>query len=281
MKKKERRLLAVDLSNQVWRNLHAHHQLRSSDGKFTGALYGFLTSLAAYIRDTEATDVVICKDSKPYLRSLIYPEYKLLRKKQQRPEDREAYEESIGYVHAALDILGLPVMFAPGFESDDCIGRLVITQRNRFDLIVAASSDSDLHQLLWVPNFLVMGKSFAQAVSADTLYVNTGLTPEQFIIASALQGTHNDIEGILGVGEVTAAKAIHDPALMRQMREKHLLIIERNLSLIRLPHADFPPLPLPQRTRAFNPRAFFRFLGQFDIDATKNMLDTFEVVSRT
>jgi DNA polymerase I len=278
--KRERRLLAVDLSNQVWRNLHANHALRSADGKFTGALYGFLVSLAAYIRDTEATDVVVCLDSKPYVRSLTYPDYKMLRKKQQRPEDREAYEESVGYVHDALDILGLPVMAAAGFEADDCIARLAVTQRNRFKLIVAASSDSDLHQLLWVPNFLVMGKSFAQAVSSDTLFANTGLTPEQFMIATALQGTHNDVAGIPGVGESTAAKAVRDPALMRQMREKHRSVIDRNLGLIRLPHADFPPLPLPTRSRAFNPRAFFRFLGQFDIEATKSMLDAFETVSR-
>ena len=234
--KRLRRLLAVDLSNQVWRNLHANHSLRSADGKFTGALYGFLVSLAAYIRDAEATDVVVCLDSKPYLRSLVYPEYKMLRKKQQRPEDREAYDESISYVHAAIDILGLPVMSSPGFESDDCIGRLAISQRNRFELIVAASSDSDLHQLLWVPNFLVMGKSFAQAVSSDTLFANTGLTPQQFVVATALQGTHNDVAGIPGVGEVTAAKAVHDPALMRQMREKHRAIIfGSSMALLRRP----------------------------------------------
>lgn len=281
MTRRPRRLLAVDLSNQVWRNLHAHHQLRSADGKFTGALYGFLVSLAAHIRDVEATDVVICRDVKPYVRSLVYPEYKMLRKKQQRPEDREAYEESMGYVLACIDLLGLPVMMAKGFESDDLIARLAITQRNRFELIVASSSDSDLNQLLWIPNFRVMAKGWAQAIDSDAFYAESGLTPEQFVVALALQGTHNDVEGIPGVGEKTAAAAVHDSALMRRMREKHIDVINRNLGLIRLPHPDLPPLPLPTRTRAFNPRAFFRFLGQFDIEATKSMLDSFESVSRT
>lgn len=279
--RRPRRLLAIDLSNQVWRNLHANHQLRSADGKFTGGLYGFLVGMAAAIRDTEATHVVVCRDAKPYVRSLTYPEYKQLRRKQERPEDREAFQESMGYVLAALDMLGVPTMMAEGFESDDCIARLAIVHRNRFELIVAHSGDSDLHQLLWLPNLRVMAKSFAQAMDGDTLFANTGLTPEQFVVALALQGTHNDVAGIPGVGPVTAARAIRDPALMRTMRERHLATIERNLSLIRLPHPDMPPLPLPGRTRDFNPRAFYRFLGQFDIEATQTMLDAFESINRT
>lgn len=275
-----RRLLAVDLSNQVWRNLHANWALRNKAGTFTGGLFGFLTSIAAYVRDVKATDVVICRDMKPYVRSLEYPQYKALRAKLIDEDTRAAFEASMVQVLGVIDVLGLPVMAAPGFESDDCIARLVDQHRNRFELIVAASNDSDLHQLLVTPNFKVMGKGFAQAVDADILFANTGLTPEQFTITLALQGTHNDIEGIPGVGPVTAARAIRDPALMRRMREQHLDLINRNLRLIKLPHPDFPALGIPLRSRRFDARAFYRYLAPFDITATRTMLDAFESVSR-
>lgn len=275
---KARRLLTVDLSNQVWRNLHAHHALRHG-GVFTGALYGFLTSLAAYARDVQATDIVICRDIKPYVRSQEYPPYKMLRAKQVDEDTRAAYAESIGYVMEALAVLGLPVMGVPGYEADDCIARLVQQHRCRFELIVAASSDSDLYQLFNVSHFLVMGKSFAKAMDGDTLFADTGLTPEQFVISVALSGTHNDVEGIPRVGRITADAAAKSPMLMRKYRESHLALIERNLHLIKLPHPTFPPVGIPLRTRPFDARAFYRFCGKFNIEVTRHMLDAFERVS--
>lgn len=273
-----RRLLCVDVSNQVWRNLHANWALRH-EGEFTGALFGFLKAMAAYVRDVGATDIVMCCDRKPYVRELLYPQYKKLRATRVDDDTRAAYAASMRQVAEFFDVAGLPVMSAPGFESDDCIARIVDRDRNRFELIVAASNDSDLWQLLGTPNFRVMPKGWAQAVDRDAMYAETGLTPEQFLVASALQGTHNDVEGIPGVGPKTAARAVHDPALMRQMRERHLDLIERNLRLIRLPHEDFPSVPFPTRSRRFDPRAFYRFCGRYGIDATQTMVDAFEQVS--
>ena len=272
-------LLAVDLSYQIYRAAAAHPKLTTSSREFTGGLYGFLMSLAKTINETRATVAVICEDHKPYRRSLIYPEYKLLRKKSQDPDLVERFEVSKPQVLAAIEQIGLPRVGFPGFESDDCIGALLLRHRSRFARVYAASNDSDLYQWLDVPQFRVYRKDLADCMDAKTLYKETGLTPAQFMLASALTGTHNDIAGIPNVGPVNAAKAIKDPAKMRAYREQHAAVIDRNLELIKLPHPEFPAsILLPAPVRSFNHRAFTRFCARYDIHVTQAMIDAFSQV---
>lgn len=269
-------LLAVDLSYQTYRASAAHPML-TSRRTFTGGLYGFLTTLAKTIRETRAQRIVICQDRKPYIRSQAYPMYKQLRKKREDDELLMMYTQSMKLVLDALDVLGFPVWGIDGFESDDLIGHVVIQHRSRFDRIYAASNDSDLFQLLWCDRFLVYKDSIANVISGSSLLKDKGLTPSQFMLATALQGTHNDIEGIAGVGEKTAAKAARDPALLRRYQDSHGEIIARNLALIQLPHPEFPwNAQVPRLEKPFSAQALYRFCGRYDIDVTKAMLDSFE-----
>lgn len=271
-------LLAVDLSYQSYRAASSHPNLTNAEGVFTGGLYGFLVSLAATIRETFATRVVICQDLRPYRRSLEYPEYKLLRKKTQDADLKKRADLSMEQIVAACRVIGLPILGVPGFESDDVIAHLVHTQRGRFDRIYAASNDSDLYQLLGHRRFRVYRKNLEDVVSLETLWRDTGLTPEQFMLASALQGTHNDIAGIPRVGPKTAIQAVKDPGTLRTFRERHNAVIERNLRLITLPHPDFPrDLALPPMGE-FRHRDLYKFCAQYDIEVTSNMLNSFEQV---
>jgi DNA polymerase-1 len=273
-------LLAVDLSYQVYR-ASASHPMLTSRRTFTGGLYGFLTTLAKTIRETRADRIVICQDRKPYIRSQAYPEYKQLRKKREDDELLMMYSQSMKLVLDALEVLGFPVWGVDGFESDDLIGHVVHQHRSRFDRIYAGSNDSDLFQLLWCDRFFVYKDSIANLISGASLRKDKGLTPDQFMLATALQGTHNDIEGIPGVGEVRAAAAAKDPALLRKLQDKHGPLIARNLSLIKLPHSEFPwSTSVPQLEKSFSAQPFYRFCGRYDIDVTKAMLDSFEQLSR-
>lgn len=271
-------LLAVDLSYQVYRASAAHPML-TSRRTFTGGLYGFLTTLAKTIRETRANQIVICQDRKPYLRSATYPDYKQLRKKNADDELLLMYSQSMKLVLDAIEVIGLPLWGVDGFESDDLIGHCVAQRRSRYDCIYAASNDSDLFQLLGCDRFFIYRDSIAKLVTGASLMKDKGLTPEQFMLATALQGTHNDIEGIPGVGEVRAAKAAKDPALLRPLREKWGPMIDRNLGLIKLPHPQFPWKETPPSlSRSFSAQALYRFCGRYDIDVTKAMLDSFEQI---
>jgi len=273
---KRKALLLVDLSYQTYRACAVHHALESNDGAFTGGLYGFLTTLAKQIRETEASRVIVCDDVKPYQRSIEYPAYKTLRKDKADPELRELVECSRHQIRSALLLLGIPVARVKGFESDDCIAFISYRSRHRFERIYASSNDSDLYQLLHQPNLLILKDEVKDAVDGRKLLETTGLSPDEFMLASALQGTHNDIEGIPNVGPTRAAAAIKDPAIMRKYRERWAEVIDRNLRLIKLPHPAFPGVPQGLITSGeFDHRALYRFCGGFDIQVTKAMLDSF------
>lgn len=277
---KRKVLLLVDLSYQCYRASAAHPMLRDSDDRFTGGLYGFLAALAKQIRESRATKVVICQDRKPYKRSDIYPEYKLLRKKKQDDELLERHKESMPYILSALEAIGLPLWGVQGYESDDMVGHAVRKYRHRYDSIVAASNDSDLFALLKYRGFFVMSKG-DEWMSAQRLMQKHGVTPDEYVLMTALTGTHNDIAGIPRVGPMTALKAIKDPALMRKLRDGYAEVIDRNLRLIQLPMPGFPShLELPRNDKRFSPRDLYKFCALFDIDATGAMCDAFEQVSQ-
>lgn len=280
MSDSQRILLSVDLSYQVYRATAAHPML-TSRRTFTGGLYGFMTTFAKIVRETRATDVLICADRKPYIRSLEYPDYKQLRKKSQDDDLLKMFNQSMALVTDCLRDAGLVIWGIDGFESDDLTGHVVTRHRNRFEKIYCASNDSDLYQLLWVPNFNIYSKSITDVMTGAKLMHSQGLTPDEYMLMTAITGTHNDIAGIDGVGPVTAKKAIRDPALMRKLRAQHGKMIDRNLGLIKLPHPMFPrSTSLPELTKQFYFRDLYKSLGRFDIDVTGSMINAFEQLQK-
>lgn len=273
-------LLLVDLSYQTYRAASAFRNLTSIEGEFTGGLFGFMATVSKIVRECGADRMVVCEDVKPYKRSVTYPEYKLIRKNNADEELKALYLTSITQVKEMLGVIGVPIMAHAGFESDDCIAHVVRLHRHRWRAIYAASNDSDLYQLFGCPWFKVWRKDADNVMDYWKLKEETGLDHNEFMLASALMGTHNDIAGIRGVGEKTAYKAVREPGLLRKYMEQHQELIERNLALIKLPHADFPQeAPLPQPTRPFDHRALYRWCVKYDINVTASMVNAFEQVN--
>lgn len=263
------------MSNHVYKAAAAHPML-TSRRIFTGGLYGFFTTFAKMMRETRATHVAFCQDIKPYKRSEFYPEYKQFRKANRDEDLLKMYKQSMSLVLEVMDACGLAPWGLQGFECDDLIGHCVVKYRHRFDRIYAASNDSDLWQLLWCDNFAIYRKSIADLMTGERLAKELGLTPAQHMLAVALMGSHNDVEGIPRVGEKTAYAAVKDAAALRKLRERHGALIDRNLGLIKLPHVALPrSASLPQHA-AFNPRALYKALGRYDIDVTASMVNAFE-----
>ena len=263
-----RRLLTVDLSNQIYRACHAHNMLQSVSGKFTGGLFGFLQSVSKAIEVSGATDILVCRDMKPYLRSETYPQYKQLRKKTADPELRAMHDETAPLLDELFDSIGVPCWGIKGFECDDLIAASAIRLRHRFERVVAMTNDSDTFQLFDLPGFRVYKRAEVPLVDQAAFYkAYGGITTEQFILSSALQGTHNDIEGIPGVGPVTALKIIKDPVLLRAKRAQFGELIDRNIALIRLPHPAMPSVPVPFRDRGLrlNLNPLYGLCSRYDI----------------
>lgn len=270
-------LLLVDFSFQVFRATCANPNL-TSDGVFTGGLFGFFMFLGKAVRETNATRMAICLDTKPYRRSITYPQYKQLRAMRADPETKERYEESKRLVLEALFAIGAPIYALEGFEADDIAAGIALRYRHRMERIYAATNDSDPFQLLWMDNFAIYKTDLEHVVTSATLMRDLGVTPAQYMLATALQGTHNDVEGIPNVGAIRAIRAAKDASLLRALRSKWADLIDRNLALIKLPHADLPHgmTILDPPAHRFNPRDLYRALSVYDIDVSEWMVRAFD-----
>lgn len=276
-------LLLVDVSYQCYRACAAHPLLRDGDDNFTGGVYGFFQNLGKALRETGATSLVLCADSKPYVRSRDYPDYKLLRKQTADPELAERVADQKPKVLAAMAALGWDAWAAPGFESDDLIGHAVLRGRSRHSRIYAMANDSDLYQLFDdVPHFAVYSKDIADVWDGARLAREHGLTGAEYAHATALMGTHNGVEGIAGIGIKKAVQAVKDPARMRALRALHGDVIDRNRGLIRLPHAELPRDAAPPAPRlAGHRKQLYSALGVHDIQVTSSLITEFERLWRT
>lgn len=272
----DRVLLAVDLSNQAYKAAASHPTL-SSESTFTGGLYGFLGALQKAIVAVNATDLVICEDRKPYVRSQLYPAYKELRKTTRDPDLYEKAQQTIAMIKKLLEVTGWPLWAIQGYESDDLISHAAIKYRNRYSQVVAMSNDSDLYQLFKYPGFSIWKGKKGLYTKQNYEREWSGLPLEHLPTALALMGTHNEVEGVHGIGIVTAIGIVSHPYKLRQALEQHADIVERNLELIHLPHKTLPKeTAVPDYTKHFVERDLLRFCGRYDINVTRDMCVAFE-----
>lgn len=273
-----RRLLAVDFSNLLYRQASVHRRLSAGDVP-TGGLYGFLDGLTAGIKKVGATDVVICQDAKPYRRSLVYPEYKLMRSSKSDPELKELYNIGAEQVARLIELLGIPRLQAPGFEADDMVGSILKTYHRRFERIVAQSTDADLMTLLDYDCFRIMKAAKDPLVGREELAgMMFGATPAEYHRALALAGTHNEVAGIPGIAMVRALQALRDPVKLRALLADHQQLYDRNLELIRLPHRELAGIRLPPKPGRFDLRGLYRFLAPYEINLRPDMAAALEQV---
>jgi len=81
----------------------------SHEGRKTGGVYGFITTMSKYILRFKPTNIVICMDTKPYIRSEIYPQYKMDRKAL-GDKDLDAVRFTNMILPLMFKSLGIPVL---------------------------------------------------------------------------------------------------------------------------------------------------------------------------
>jgi len=141
-------------------------------------------------------------------RSELYPLYKANR--DAPPEDLQQQVERCLQV---LTRIGVPVIGAPGFEADDVIATLVERMGAEHPELQVrlVSKDKDLKQLLSGDRVCMFDVHTDSPFTQATLEAQTGLQPRQVIDMLTLMGDASDnVPGIDGVGEKTAAKLIKD-----------------------------------------------------------------------
>src|SRR5204863_9682782 len=121
----------------------------------------------------------------------------------------------MGLVRQVLDALGIQQVDLSGWEADDLIASAVDVLVARGDDVVIVTGDRDSYQLVSDPHVRVLYNR--RGVSDYALYdeagieEKTGVRPALYPQYAALRGDPSDnLPGVPGVGEKTAAKLIND-----------------------------------------------------------------------
>jgi len=249
-----RKLLLIDGNSLLHRAFHALPPLRTSKGVHTNAVYGFLNMLFRILQEERPDYIAVAFDKKgPTFRHTEFAAYKATRP--------TTPEELIGQFDILKDILrALRITYfeLEGFEADDILGTL--SQKGEeagiYSLIVTGDKDA-LQLVSSNTSVMLTKKGISELEVYDPAKVKEryGISPEHIVDMKGLVGDKSDnIPGVPGIGEKTAAKLIQDfgtvenilmntEKLKGKLREsleiyseqarvsKHLATIVRNVAL--------------------------------------------------
>ena len=223
------KLLLLDSNSLINRAFYALPTLQDRSGRYTGALFGFVSMLSKLIKSEHPTHIAAAFDvHQPTFRHLKYDGYKA--KRHPMPEELKA---QVPAMKELLLAMGVTVVEAPGYEADDIIGTLAA----KSDMpTVIVSGDKDVLQLVSDKTTVLHTKRGITDVIRYTpeALLEEGLTPQGVVEMKSLMGDHSDnIPGVPGVGEKTALEFVqrygtienlyeHIDEVKGKMREKLL-----------------------------------------------------------
>jgi DNA polymerase I len=201
--------LLLDGHSLAYRAFYAlPEDLRTKTGQQTNAVYGFTSMLIKLLADRRPDNVVVTFDKgRDEARTAAYAEYKA-----NRSSPPDAFRPQVDLIQQVLEVLDIPVVVVPGVEADDIIATLADRAVEAgFDVFVV-TGDRDAMQLASehvTILYNVRGISDVREMTPAAVREKYGVAPEQYVQYAALRGdTSDNLPGVPGVGEKTAAKLI-------------------------------------------------------------------------
>lgn len=199
-------LLVVDGNSIVNRAFYGVRPLTTKDGRFTNAVYGFLTMLEKIKSETNPDAVAIAFDLKsPTFRHKAYSGYKAQRKGM--PNELAQQMEPLKEM---LRALGYTLVTCEGFEADDILGTLSKACEDRGDRCFLATGDRDSLQLVSELTTVDLASNKQNIIyTPEKIMEDYGVTPKELIEVKAIQGDSSDnIPGVAGIGPKGASELI-------------------------------------------------------------------------
>src|SRR6478609_6692520 len=203
--------MLLDGYGLVYRGYFALPPLTTSKGELVNGAFGFASIVLRGLQDLQPDYLAVSFDLPgPTFRHEQYAEYKATRTKM--PDD---LRDQFPKVREIVKALRIPVYEMQGYEADDVIGTITKQLDPRDDLeTTIVTVDLDMLQLVTPRVRLMTTRSGVEnTVMYDVAKIDErfGLRPDQMVDYKALKGDPTDnIPGVPGVGEKTAAKLIRD-----------------------------------------------------------------------
>ena len=223
------KILLIDGHSILNRAFYGLPDLTNSEGKHTGAVYGFLNILFRILEEEKPQYLTVAFDlHAPTFRHKMYEAYKGTRKPM--PEE---LREQVPLIQEMLTAMGVKIVTMEGYEADDILGTLAGRSEKKGMDVTILSGDRDLLQLATEKVMIrlprtVRGKTTIEDFHAEQVLEKYQVTPPQIVDLKALMGDSADnIPGIPGVGEKTATKIIAEYGSVENAHE-HLEEIKPN-----------------------------------------------------
>jgi DNA polymerase I len=199
----------IDGNSIAYRAFYAlPEDLATKSGQVTNAVFGFTRMLIRLIKDHHPEAVAVAWDvSRQTFRTVSYPEYKANRNK--APDH---FRSQLPLIDEVLQALHINQLREEGYEADDIIASLTKKAvADGWDVLIV-TGDRDAFQLIDDHvSVLYTRRGISDTVLANEDWVTDryGIAPSQYVEYAALRGdTSDNLPGVPGVGEKTAAKLI-------------------------------------------------------------------------
>ncbi len=212
--------MLLDGNGLIYRGYFALPPLTTAKGDLVNAVFGFCSIVLRGIADLHPDYVAVAFDLQgPTFRHEQYAEYKATR--QRMPDD---LRDQFPKVREVVKALRIPVYELAGYEADDVIGTITVDAERRGLDTTIVTGDLDMLQLVTDHTRLMTTRSgventilYDPAKIADRFDLVAG----QMIDYKALKGDPTDnIPGVPGVGEKTAAKLIREFGTLEALYER-------------------------------------------------------------
>jgi len=219
--------------------------------KRVGVVFGFIKQMLSVAQKFNTNKLIFCWDTRQSYRKMVYPTYKGNRNKDLTTDKREeladAYRQFEEIQNIVLPIMGFKNIFRQnGYEADDLIAYII---RELPDDTTIVSSDNDLLQLIQDNPYCPVRWYNFKGITEEKDFRLTwhDLHPQKWALIKAIAGCSTDsVDGIVGVGEITAAKYVagilHGKPLEKIESPEGKSIIDRNKPLVTLPYIGLRPI---------------------------------------
>ncbi len=204
------RLMLLDGNGLIYRGYFALPPLTTARGELVNAVFGFCSIVLRGIQDLRPDYVAVAFDLPgPTFRHARFADYKATRTRM--PDD---LRDQFPKVREVVKALRFPVYQLEGFEADDVIGTLTVEAERRDLETTIVTGDLDMLQIVSDRVRLMTTRSGVENTilyDPARIWERYELKPSQMIDYKSLKGdTTDNIPGVPGVGEKTAAKLIRD-----------------------------------------------------------------------
>jgi DNA polymerase-1 len=205
------RLFILDGHSLAYRAFFAlPSTLATTTGQVTNAVYGFTSMLIKLLAEEHPDLIAVAFDvGKPVARLAMDADYKAGRR--ETPED---FKPQLGLIQEVVEALRIRMLRVVDHEADDAIGTLAVQAAERGIEATIVTADRDFFQLVR-PGIRVLfnrrGISDIALMDEAAVEERFGVPPSKYLEYVALKGdTSDNIPGVPGVGDKTAAKLVQD-----------------------------------------------------------------------